>query len=305
MDRRNIIILAVAILVGAVAVYLANSWFSGVEQRQAQVAEKQRLVRVVVANQDLTFGAPISSDTVRLANWPADSVPEGAITDLQRLTTGTNVAIRPIARGEPILISRISDRAILSANIPQNMRAITVPIGATTGVGGFVFPGDVVDVFLTRPIPGDGAESNDKMTTVLLENIQVLAVDQKASETETNPEVGKTATVLVDQRSAQKLALAEQVGTLTMALRNVEDQLIGPEPVITTRDLGGRGIYMADRSRGSAPAPSVPTTIIRAAPDGTPRELAKAPMRPSGPSMTVVRGTESTTEEVRRHGSSF
>lgn len=298
MDRRNVIILAIAVALGALAVYLANAWFSGVEQRQAAVAEQQKLVRVVVANQDLAFGSPLTADTLRLANWPAESVPDGAITDLPRLSAGSNVAIRPIARGEPILLSRISDRAILSANIPANMRAVTIPVGAVTGVAGFVFPGDVVDIFLTRKIPGDGASADDKMTTVLLENIQVLAVDQRAGEKDTQPAEAKTATVLVDQRGAQKLALADQVGRLTMALRNVEDQLTGSEPVITTRDLGGRGIYMPERaSRAQAAVGSAP--IVRAPPDAGPRP----PTAPRGPTMTVVRGTETRIEEVRRHGS--
>lgn len=302
MDRRNLIILGIAILVGALAVFLANSWFTGVEEKQERIAEQQQLVRVAVANQDLPFGAPITADTVKLANFPADSLPDGAITDMPRLIAGTNVAIRPIARGEPILLSRISDRAILSANIPENMRAITVPIGAVTGVAGFIFPGDVVDIFLTRKIPGDGASADDKMTTVLLENVQVLAVDRRASETDTKPEVGKTVTVLVDQRGAQKLALADQVGRLSMALRNVEDQLTGSEPVLTTRDLGGRGIYMPDRSRRGAPAAVLAGPVYREPGVAPVRDAPATPPAPRGPTMTVVRGTESTVQEVRRYG---
>jgi hypothetical protein len=90
------------------------------------------------------------------------------------------VAIRPIARGEPILVSRISERAVLSANLVPNMRAVTVPVDPVTGVAGFVTPGDVVDVLLTRQIPGDGATSDDNMTSVIMESIQVLAVDRYA-----------------------------------------------------------------------------------------------------------------------------
>ncbi|MHA6334642.1 Flp pilus assembly protein CpaB [Qipengyuania sp. CAU 1752] len=296
MERRNLIIVGIAVVIGLVAVYLANAWFSGVEDQQARIAEEQELVQVAVANQDLAFGAPLSPDTVRLANWPAQSVPTGAIQDMKRLADGKNVAIRPIARGEPILISRISDRAILSANIPDNMRAVTVPISAVTGVAGFVFPGDVVDIFLTRQIPGDGAESDDKMISVLLENVQVLAVDLRASENATEPQVGKTATVLVDQAGAQRLSLATQVGRLTMALRNVEDQMVGSTAVLTTRDLGGRGLYIADRSRGAAGTPTTVRTINASAP------ARVSPPRPTGPTMTVVRGTESRNEEVGRHG---
>ena len=119
MERRNIIIAVAAVIIGLLAVYLANSWFSGVEERQERVAEEQRMVRLVVANQDMEFGSPLTQDNVRVTSWPANSVPQGAYleADAQRLLSGGNVAIRPIARGEPILLSRISERAVLSASL--------------------------------------------------------------------------------------------------------------------------------------------------------------------------------------------
>ena len=310
MERRNLIIIAAAVVLGLFAVIAANAWFSGVEEQQARVAEEQELVRVAVASQDLAFGAPLNADTVRLVNWPRQSMPTGAITDFNRIASGTNVAIRPIARGEPILISRISDRAILSANIPENMRALTVPVDAVSGVAGFVFPGDVVDVLLTRKIPGDGAGNEDQMTNIVLENVQVLAVDRRASENATEPEVAKTATLLVDQMGSQKLTLATKVGSLSLALRNVEDQAIGETPTVTSRDLGGNGFFIPGRSSGpapmraaaepSAPVPvrvSAPTTIVQAQPSSV-----SAPPVITGPAMTVYRETSVTREQVKRHG---
>ena len=115
--------------------------------------------------------------------------------------------------------------------------------------------------------------------------------------------MARAVVVLVDYRGAQKLTLSEQVGRLTMALRNVEDQLMGREPVLTTRDLGGRGIYMADRTRRAAPVSSGPVPVIRAAPDTGAGTAVAVPRVPSGPTMTVVRGTDSSIQEVRRHGS--
>ena len=153
MERRNIIIIAAAVVIGLVAVYLANAYFSGVEEQQERVAEEQQLVRVAVASQDLDFGAPLNSDTVRLVNWPAQSVPPGAIRDMNRFAGG-DVAIRPIAQGEPILQSRMSSRAVLSENIPDDMRAVTIPVNEVAGVDGFVTPGDGVDVLMTRTIHG-------------------------------------------------------------------------------------------------------------------------------------------------------
>lgn len=226
MQRRNLIIIGVAVLIGLLAVYLANSYFSGVEAQQERIAEEQQLTRIAVASQDLGFGTPLTQDNTRLVNWPAQSVPAGAITDQQRFA-GSEVAIRPIAAGEPILLSRISERAVLSENIPENMRAFTVQVDAITGVAGFVTPGDAVDVMLTRNIPGDGASNDDKMTTIVLENTQVLAIDRRASETDTQADDINMATLLVDTYGAQKLALSSQIGRLSLALRNVEDQQVG------------------------------------------------------------------------------
>ncbi len=290
MDRRSLIVLGIAVVIGLFAVYIANSWFSGREQQQVQREEAQEVVQVVVASQDLAFGTPLDDDTIRLVDWPADSMPSGAVTAIERINNGSNVAIRPIAAGEPVLISRISDRAILSANIPDDMRAMTVPIDAVSGVAGFIFPGDVVDVFLTRQIPGDGAESHDQMVTVVQENVQVLAVEQRASENDTQPAVGSNATLLVDQFQAQKLTLATQIGRLTMTLRNVEDQEVGATRIATTRDLAGSGYYIPERNRDHSQ--SSPAT-----------QSAPAANRPTGPTMVIYRGTEATRQEVLTDGS--
>ncbi|MDZ4307001.1 Flp pilus assembly protein CpaB [Allopontixanthobacter sp.] len=306
MDRRNLIIAGVAVLLGLVAVYLANSWFSGVEQQQERVAEEQQLQRIAVARNDLAFGDPLTADNVRLVNWPAQSVPAGSYSDVSRLLAGNNVAIRPIAAGEPILTSRISERAILSANLPPDMRAVSISVDPVSGVSGFVTPGDVVDVMLTRKIPGDGATNEDQMTSVVLENVQVLAIDQGASEKDTDPKLGKTATLQVDQMGAQKLALASSIGRLSLALRNVENQVVGSSTTVTTANLGGGGMYIAARSSPAARAAPAPAAVYSGpAPSAPARSSASAaaqPRRLYGPTMTVVRGTEAGEYEVKRYG---
>ena len=296
MQRRNLIIIGVAVLIGLLAVYLANSYFSGVEAQQERIAEEQQLTRIAVASQDLGFGTPLTQDNTRLVNWPAQSVPAGAITDQQRFA-GSEVAIRPIAAGEPILLSRISERAVLSENIPENMRAFTVQVDAITGVAGFVTPGDAVDVMLTRNIPGDGASNDDKMTTIVLENTQVLAIDRRASETDTQADDINMATLLVDTYGAQKLALSSQIGRLSLALRNVEDQQVGGTQTVTRNDLGGRGIRRS--GGGSARVAAAPA---RAAYRPAPGSSAPASVAPAyrGPSMLIYRGTEGERQEVNR-----
>lgn len=298
MRGRNLLIIGAAVLLGLVAVYLANSYFSGFEQRQERIAQEQQLERIVVATQDLAFGTPLAATNLRLANWPANSVPMGAFRSIEDATKGGRVALRPIAIGEPVLNSKVSGeggRASLASLLPEDQRAVAIPINAVAGVGGFVRAGDVVDVMLTRQIPGDGSGSGDKMTTVVLENVQVLAVDQVANENDTNPAVGRTATIQTDLFGAQKLTLATQVGTLSLALRNVENQLVGGTETVVPRDLGGSGLYIrGSRDSGGAVAQVnyTPTSPTRAA----------LPPRPVGPTMLVVRGTEGSTYEVKNYG---
>ncbi|QZD90584.1 Flp pilus assembly protein CpaB [Qipengyuania aurantiaca] len=312
MRGRNLIILAVAIFIGLIAVFLANSYFSGVQEREDRRAEELQMARIVVATQEIQFGQPLTETNTRLVNWPAGSVPQGSYTSLQEALANGRVALRPITIGEPILTSKVSGadgRATLSANLPPDMRAVAIPVNRVAGVGGFVRPGDVVDIMLTRQIPGEGSGNADKMTTVVLENVLVLATDQVANDKATEPQVSRTATVQTDLFGAQKLALAREVGTFTLALRNVENQEVGATETVVTNDLGGSGyrIYGRRGSSGGANAGGGGTTpVINITPamlggaTQASRAASAAPSRPRGPTMSVVRGTDSKTYEVER-----
>lgn len=302
MGGRNFIFLLIAIGVGAVAVLLANSYFSGMEQRQERIAQEQKLARIVVATQPLEFGAALTAQNLRLQNFPENSVPQGAFRSVEDATKGGRVALRPIVPGEPVLADKVSGsggRAVLAANLPEGMRAASISVSAVTGVSGFVRPGDIVDVILTRRIPG-GTDAQDMMNDVILEKIKVLAVDQVASEQATDPAVGKTAVLEVDLLGAQKLALAERIGQLSLALRNVESQDPEALTTVTARDLGTMGAYSAARPRRAQTAPmrSPPLLVYRD------EEPASKPARQHGPTMTVYRGVEPTEETVGHLGGS-
>lgn len=302
MQGRNFILLGVAVVVGLIAVFLANTYFSGIEQRQQRVAQEQKLSRIVVASQDLAFGAPLNDQNVRLVNWPTNSVPAGAFTSVAAALHNNRVALRPIVIGEPVLASKVSGadgRATLSANLPLGKLAFAIPVNDTSGVGGFIRPGDVVDVLLTRPIPGSGSSSagNEKMTDVVLEAVPVLGIDQVSDESQTKPAVGKTATLEVDTLGAQKLALSVQLGALSLALRNVADQVTGLRQTVVPRQLTTGNYYVRPQPSGPSPvqmaAAQMPAAFMRPPP-------AMLPSRPRGPSMVVVRGSQSTEYEVLR-----
>ncbi len=302
MQSRSLIIVIAALLIGLVAVLFVNGVFSGVEKRQEKIAEANRMVRVVVAAQDMAFGTPLSAQNVRLANWPASSVPEGAFTSIEEATKA-RVALRPIVSGEPVLASKVSGangRAALSANLPVGQLAYAIPINDISGAGGFVRPGDVVDVLVTRKIPGEGSQESDKMTDVVLEAVPVLAIDQESNQNKTDPAVGKTATLQVDTFGAQKLALAGQLGVMSLALRNVADTTVASRATVIGRDISSSRFYIPERrsgaGAGAAPAGALPAYR---APARNPGLAQQVPALPVGPSMTIVRGTRSTEEGIR------
>jgi len=300
MRSRSLIVLAAALFIGLIAVLIVNGVFTGVEQRQAKAAEENRLVRIAVATQDVAFGTQLSAQNVRLANWPANSVPAGAFTTLEDATRA-RVALRPLVAGEPILASKVSGengRATLSANLPAGQLAFAVPIDAVAGAGGFVRPGDVVDVLVTRQIPGEGSSQSDKMTDVVLESIPVLAVDQVSDPNSTDPALGKTATLQVDSFGAQKLALSQQLGVISLALRKVGDTNTGPRSTVTGRDITASRLYIPQR-RQSGPAQSGP--VMASNRSAIPASTRQAAPVPTGPTVTVVRGTK-TSETSVFHG---
>lgn len=309
MQTRNWVLLAIAAVIGIVAVIIANAWFSGMEQRQEgaeATLREQETVQIVVASQPLEYGSALSDQNVRLQYWPAASVPEGAFSTVDAALQNGRVALRPMVPGEPVLASKVSGadgRATMAALVPPGMRAVSLPVDALHGVGGFVVPGNAVDVILTRRIAGAGARSEDLRSDVILENVQVLAVDQTLDDSTGEPRVGQTATVAVSLLDAQRLAVAQGVGTVSLALRNTGDITLpddGTEmpamATVTAANLGGRGPYIP-----AAAAPPVPVTQtyvrrndVRADP-----APAAAP-RPAGPSMVIVRGTQPTRYSVGR-----
>lgn len=296
---RNWIAVAIAVVLGLLAVFLGNTYFSGFEAKQEQIAEQQKLARVVVATQDVPFGTALGPQNLRVVNWPAQSIPAGAFDAVEKLTAARRVTLRPIVAGEPVLASKISGsdgRATLSANLPVGKLAYAIPINESSGVGGFVRPGDVVDIILTRPIPGDGAGANDKMTDVIVQGAPVLGIDQGADATETKPAVAKTATLEVDKLQAQKLALAIQLGQLSLALRNVADASRDVAPTVMPRQLSTSPIYMPRRMVSDS-ARIAPARVYRPV---TVQPVAKGAARPSGLVMTVVRGSAPSQYEVQR-----
>ena len=222
MRYRGIILLILAAAVGALAVFMARNWIeSQIPEPVIITKDKVPLSTVVVARRNLYFGDRLRDNFLQEVSWPRDTVPEGSFKTVEGLLDQERVVIREIAINEPILKSKITGeggRATLSARISETMRAVTVRVNDVLGVAGFVLPGDRVDMLLTRELGEDSL-----ITDILLQNIKVLGIDQNADDSADGAQVVRSVTIEVTPPQAQKIVLASNVGSLSLALRNYLD----------------------------------------------------------------------------------
>lgn len=249
MSRQTWIALAGAIVLGLVAVFIANSYLNNA-QKQAYNAGT---TKVAVATAPLAYGSDITPDKVRFVDFPNASIPPGSFTNAQQLMPGgkKRQALVPIAVNEPILKDKISGEgqaASISALLPDGMRAATVRINDVSGVAGFIQPSDRVDVLITRSLPGG---DSSEVTDVLLQNIRVIAMGQHAKDADGKPISARTATLEVQPIDAQKLALGEAAGSLSLVLRKPGEQ---SDPVVETVSMNDLRYNMYGGARYPAPA---------------------------------------------------
>jgi pilus assembly protein CpaB len=314
MSRQSMIALAVAVLLGLFAVYIGNAYISGKEQK----AELTGTTKVAVATVPLAYGVDITPDKVHFVDYPNTSIPTGAFTDAAMLMPAgkpARVALLPIGINEPILANKITGEgqgASIAALLPAGMRAASVRINDVSGVAGFVQPNDSVDVLITRTLQTTGAPA--QVTDVLLQNVRVIAIDQNAKNSDGTPAVARTATLEVNPIDAQKLALAQEAGSLSLVLRKPGEQ---NNPVVETVSMNDLRYNMYGGARYPAPAAvgnfgsaignSLNASASRIASAG-PRPVRRATTSskpksaPVDRSIDVYRGTKSDQVKVGENG---
>jgi pilus assembly protein CpaB len=252
-----------------VAAFLARSWL----QSHSAQADAQKTVPILVATDTLAFGSPIGAKDVRQVDWPAQSSPEGAFANFAELTkSGRRITLSPFVRDEPIIASKVSapdQRASLSTVIEKGKRAVTVAVDDVRGVAGFIFPGDFVDVALTRT---DNSMGPQNFSEVILQHVKVLAIDQMAGQRQEHPTVAKAVTVEVDPEQALRILLAANVGKLSLILRQPAEVALAPDAKVTDRDLFG-----ADEAQAQTALPAMQAQPAAFQPDPPP-----APALPPG-----------------------
>ncbi len=228
MKAARIVVLAIALTAGGIAAMLAGRSEKQPPAKQPTMP-KIASVEVLVAKSDIPVGTAVSAGDVEWQAWPASAqtgnfIRKSSFPNAIQKMSGL-IARAPFVAGEPIRQAKLVDAkgsGFMAAILPKGMRAVSTQISPETGAGGFILPNDHVDVILTRRDAGSSASKQGSET--ILSNVRVLAIDQNVQEKSGQKVVvGKTATLELSPNQAETLALAQHLGTLSLALRSITD----------------------------------------------------------------------------------
>ncbi len=231
MKAARVVVLTVALAAGGVAALLAGRSEKPKEVKTA--TPQMATVDILVAKSDISMGQALSAGDMQWQPWPATTSSGNFIRKSDQPnaleTLSGNIARVPFVAGEPIREAKLVNAkgsGFMAAILPSGKRAIATQISVESGAGGFILPNDHVDVILTRrdkeaeKVSGTEVQVSD----TILRNVRVLAIDQTIDEKGAQKTVvGKTATLELTEHQAETLALAQKIGTVSLALRSITD----------------------------------------------------------------------------------
>jgi pilus assembly protein CpaB len=299
MRTGTVVSLGASAVLGLGALVVARVWLPQPHPQNPAASAATDTVPVVVASGDIPYGTKLDASKLTVERLPAADAPKGAYTTTAQIlgqTGGAPIVLTPIAAREPLLPEKLSGagaRATVAAVITEGMRAYTIGISDVAGVGGHALPGDRVDVVMTRdvttaaPAAKDGKDAGVDPTKryvsdIVLQDVRVLGMDLNADPTSATAAVAHTATLEVSVQDAQKLAVASQAGSLSLALRRTGNAEVAPVHTIGVGDVVGR-----------APGPRLLQVVHR-----RPAPAAATPMLIRTHSVVVVHGDASSSVEV-------
>src|SRR5438067_3488699 len=248
MDVKKLALLVGALVIAVITAVMAKNMFAGAGSQQAAAQSVPVGPKVLVAKKALPVGTIIDADSFTFQPWPKELMQSAYYVDSQpdgdpRKLLGTVVRYQ-ITAGQPVTRGSLvgpQDRGFLAAALGPGMRAITVPVNVSSGVAGFVFPGDHVDMVLTQQVEGGGDGPALKVSETIIRNLRVLATDQRLSEKDDD---GKTqvrtfsnVTLEVTPRIAEKVAVAQSLGSLSLSLRSIADNSAELERAVAAGDV--------------------------------------------------------------------
>lgn len=258
MNKNVLIVLAGGFIIAILVAVLVQASLGG----KKQTTDDGPKTQVLVAAKDLSMGKDLAEGDLKWQTWPGNAFT-GAIVrkdDMKAEEALKGKLIQRVSAGQPVLSSYTFKEGrgnVVAATLEPGMRAVAIPVKANTMAGGFITPGDYVDVILTYRVDvGRDAEEEvsalvrNHASETILRNVRVVAVDQEASAEQDKAKVAKTVTISVDTKGAQKVVLASEMGDLTLSLRGIGDDSEENTASVTTDVEVSRTMRDVARLRG-------------------------------------------------------
>ena len=244
------LVLLVGIALAGGAVYLAKDQIAQYKtanaRAQAALAQVVPTKTVFVAKNPLKYGQRLTKDDVRLVAWPENAIPEGAFLDADVLfpsnTDALRVVLREIEPSEAIMAVKVTEPGEdtgLTSRLEAGMRAFAINVDVSSGVSGFLRPGDRVDVYWTGRPNLDGSNNNSEVTKLIATSIKLIAIDQSAGGNIEETTIASTVTAAVTPQQGAALTQAQKTGDLTLSLVGAQDETVAEAIEVDQRSLLG------------------------------------------------------------------
>jgi pilus assembly protein CpaB len=288
MNRRLMIVLVFATIVGLIASFLVYQ----VVRQMALAGAPEGTEPVVVAAVNMSMAESVTSQHVKLVQWPKSNIPTGAVRTLANAEG--RVVRSAIMAGEPLLESRLAPElagkgGVMPMLVPEGQRGVSIKVDEAIRESGFILPNSRVDVLVSMTKPGS---TNERIAKVILQDVPILAAGQTVEMRDNKPITVTTVTLALTPEQTERLAVAQSEGRITLATRNLRDN-----EVVRTSGATQATLLSDVRTAAVAPPPAAPVArkpVAVAAP--------LPPPAPEGHTVSVVRGTRLTEQQFVRFG---
>jgi len=258
-DRVGVLI-ALAVVSGLVAAFLAFSFLRSPQAPEALQQARGTSSPVVVAARDLQVGESLTLEDLKVVDWPGEAMPMGFASSPDEVV-GRGVVV-PMSMNEPLLPFKLASQEMgrgMTMLIPAGFRAVSVPVNDVVAVSGWVRPGTRVDVLVTL---NDVRNETEPVTQIVLQNVEVLGNDRSITrDAEGEPEAVSVVTLLLTPAEVERLAMAQSEGRLQLSLRNQLDGDTVETPGVRTSELLRRAAAPVFTGGGVRAAPRPPSRV--------------------------------------------
>lgn len=272
LNMRTVLMIGVALLAAAATALFARGWLNAQKAALGSANRPDPAYQVLVARDDVQAGHFVRARDLRWQVWPKGTLaPTYVLKGREKLQKFEGAVVRTgLVAGQPItqnLVVRPGEQGFLAAVLRPGMRAVSIRVNAITGISGFVFPGDHVDMVLTHTVRSLDGHTTHQVSETVLQDIRVLAVDQRIGDPMPNQrpkaEVAKTVTFEVTPKQVEKIGIIVKLGQISLSLRPVARE---PKPSPKDSDAGKSGTVARAVPKDAGSAGSRPGAVAEATP---------------------------------------